>query len=284
DIRRGIRTDTRRTGTTLRRSRWAPARRRRIDRIAVHGRMTGRQTAGRSGGRIHVPRSVLRRSHDLRRRRIASKSPAPAHPSGGSGGRKPGSARVASSTRLSSMRVDQWRRLVQRRICLRASALRGRCVETGRPRRTRSMTTRMASITAPRAHVGFPVLDADGHVAEPHDLWDGYCDPSHRQAATDELAIVDLPEGGSGLMLEGRCLVRGIEAVAVGRQNPRTFLGTQRWDEGYPGAFDPVHRLRDMDLEGIDIAMVFPSMVGALGGVSNARLAAAMARAYNRWV
>ena len=146
------------------------------------------------------------------------------------------------------------------------------------------MTTRMASITGPRADVGFPVLDADGHVAEPHDLWNRYCDPSHRQAATDALAVVDLPDGGSGLMLEGRCLVRGIEAVTFAGQNPRTFLGTKRWDEGYPGAFDPMHRLRDMDLEGIDVAMVFPSMVAALGGVSDARLAAAMARAYNRWI
>ena len=141
------------------------------------------------------------------------------------------------------------------------------------------MTTRMESITGPRADVGFPVLDADGHVAEPHDLWSRYCDPSHRQAATDALAVVDLPDGGSGLMLEGRCLVRGIEAVTFAGQNPRTFLGTRRWDEGYPGAFDPVHRLRDMDLEAIDVAMVFPSMVGALGGVSDSRLAAAMARA-----
>ena len=144
------------------------------------------------------------------------------------------------------------------------------------------MTTRMPSITAPETRVGFPVLDADGHVAEPHDLWSGYCDPSHRRAATDALAIVDLPDGGSGLMLEGRCLVRGIEAVTFAGQNPRTFLGTRRWDEGYPGAFDPVHRLRDMDLEGIDIAMVFPSMVGALGGVSDARLAAAMASSSSR--
>ena len=52
-------------------------------------------------------------------------------------------------------------------------------------------------------------------------------------------------------MLEGRCLVRGIEAVTFAGQNPRAFRG-RRWDEGYPGAFDPAHRLRDMDLEGID--------------------------------
>ena len=52
------------------------------------------------------------------------------------------------------------------------------------------MTTRMPSITAPKTRVGFPVLDADGHVAEPHDLWSGYCDPSHRRAATDASDVV----------------------------------------------------------------------------------------------
>lgn len=146
------------------------------------------------------------------------------------------------------------------------------------------MTARMPSVTGPAADVGFPVFDGDGHVAEPHDLWERYCDAAHRGTAAETLRIVDLPEGGSGMVLEGRCIVRGIESVTFAGQSPRMFLGKKRWDEGYPGAFDPTHRLRDMDLEGIDVAMVFPSMVGALGGVSDARLAAAMARAYNRWI
>jgi predicted TIM-barrel fold metal-dependent hydrolase len=142
----------------------------------------------------------------------------------------------------------------------------------------------MASATGTPAEIGFPVFDADGHVAEPHDLWARYCDPPHREAAHEALHVADLPEGGSGMMLEGRCIVRGLEAVTFAGQNPKEFLRKKRWDEGYPGAFDPAHRLRDMDLEGIDVAMVFPSLVGALGGVSDPRLAAAMARAYNRWI
>jgi len=141
----------------------------------------------------------------------------------------------------------------------------------------------MPSATGVPAKFDFPVLDGDGHVAEPHDLWTRYCDATHRDAAQAALRIADLPEGGSALMLEGRCLVRGIEAVTFAGQNPRAFRG-RRWDEGYPGAFDPAHRLRDMDLEGIDRAMIFPSLAGALGGVRDPRLAAAMARAYNRWI
>src|SRR5262249_59023018 len=98
------------------------------------------------------------------------------------------------------------------------------------------MTTRMASITSPRAEVDFPVLDADGHVAEPHDLWSRYCPRSHRQAATDALAVVDLPDGGSGLMLDGRCLVRGIEAGTFAGPDPRTVRGTQPWAPSHPCA------------------------------------------------
>jgi predicted TIM-barrel fold metal-dependent hydrolase len=95
--------------------------------------------------------------------------------------------------------------------------------------------------------------------------------------------VHDFDEGGSGFMLEGRCLLRGVEAVTFAGQQPKDFLG-KHWDEGYPGAFDPVHRVADMDSEGIDRAMLFPSLLGVLGGVTDAELAAAMARAYNRWM
>ncbi len=141
----------------------------------------------------------------------------------------------------------------------------------------------MPSATGTPANIGFPVFDADGHVAEPRNLWDEYCDPAFRKQANDALRVNDFEKGGSGLMLEGRCIVQGVEAVTFAGQNPSDFLG-KHWDDGYPGAFDPVHRLRDMDLEGIDMAMIFPSLVGALGGVSDAPAAAAMARAYNRWL
>lgn len=145
------------------------------------------------------------------------------------------------------------------------------------------MASTMTSATGPAFSAGFPVFDGDGHVAEPDDLWQRYCDPPLREQAQQALCIADLAEGGSGLFLEGRCIVAGVQAVTFAGQNPRVFRD-KRWREGYPGAFDPAHRLRDMDLEGIDVAMVFPSLAGALGGVRSHALAANMARAYNRWI
>ncbi len=127
------------------------------------------------------------------------------------------------------------------------------------------------------------VFDCDGHVAEPRSLFDDYADAAWRDAANAALHVQNFAGGGSGLMLEGRCIVRGIEAVTFAGQSPSAFLG-KHWDDGYPGAFDPVHRLGDMDAEGIDRAMVFPSLLGAIGGVSDVALAAAMCRAYNRWM
>ena len=127
------------------------------------------------------------------------------------------------------------------------------------------------------------VFDCDGHVAEPRDLFDRYIDPALRDRARATMSIQDFETGGSGFVLEGRCLLRGVEAVTFAGQKPAAFLG-KHWEEGYPGAFDPAQRLRDMDAEGIDRAMIFPSFLGILGGVSDANLAAAMARAYNRWM
>ncbi|MCH2172468.1 amidohydrolase [Myxococcota bacterium] len=141
----------------------------------------------------------------------------------------------------------------------------------------------MPSANGKPAEIGFPVFDADGHVAEPRNLWDEYCDPRLRQRANEALFVKDFERGGSGLMLEGQCIVPGVEAVTFAGQNPADFQG-KHWGEGYPGAFDPAHRLRDMDLEGIDLAMLFPSVVGAIGGVADHEVAAAMARAYNRWI
>ena len=142
----------------------------------------------------------------------------------------------------------------------------------------------MPSATGAPAKFDFPVLDGDGHVAEPHDLWAALLRRrASRRGAGGAARSPICRRAAPALMLEGRCLVRGIEAVTFAGQNPRAFRG-RRWDEGYPGAFDPAHRLRDMDLEGIDRAMVFPSLAGALGGVRDPQLAAAMARAYNRWI
>jgi uncharacterized protein len=51
-----------------------------------------------------------------------------------------------------------------------------------------------------------------------------------------------------------------------------------------PGGWDPTARLRDMDAEGIDAAVLFPSISFYFTEISDGALMAALCRAYNNWL
>ena len=56
------------------------------------------------------------------------------------------------------------------------------------------------------------------------------------------------------------------------------------YKEGKPGGFDPHERIPDMDADGIDAAFLYPSLGLFAGAIHDPQLAAAMCRAYNRWL
>ena len=56
------------------------------------------------------------------------------------------------------------------------------------------------------------------------------------------------------------------------------------YKDGRKGGFDPHARIPDMDLDGIDAAFLYPSLGLFAGAVTDPGFAAAMCRAYNRWL
>lgn len=128
------------------------------------------------------------------------------------------------------------------------------------------------------------VVDADGHVLEPMTLWDRFLEPGHRQFAPR--------------------VVRndwGLDTVFVGAQEivtaPLGLLGTPGsrmdetdpakkipWEQAHPGGFDPVARLHDLDLDGIDVAVLYPSIGLNFWAIEDPKAAVALARAYNDWL
>ena len=137
------------------------------------------------------------------------------------------------------------------------------------------------------ANNGFKVLDSDMHVIEPPDLWQRYIEPKYRDQApkgTNEY-FMDLRLTHNGKVISryqdqfGDEIDRGTD-MAERYDRLTTFKGFE--ERGWGSQT----QLEAMDVEGIDLALLFPS----LGLFAHAKvydddeLAAAVSRAYNNWL
>ncbi|MBV9862738.1 MAG: amidohydrolase [Alphaproteobacteria bacterium] len=130
----------------------------------------------------------------------------------------------------------------------------------------------------------YNVIDADGHILEPLDLWDKYMDPAYRDRAPR--LVVD-ESGKERLQVEEQLLgsQQGMGGIGgVGARQGAVDSAKMKYEEGRPGGFDPHKRIPDMDLDGIDAAFLYPSMGLFAGAVHDPALAGALCRAYNRWL
>src|SRR5438552_9498630 len=130
----------------------------------------------------------------------------------------------------------------------------------------------------------YKVIDADGHILEPVDIWEKSMDPAYRERAP-RLIIGD--NGKERLLIEGQILgnPKGLGRLgAVGSRDGSVDPDKMMYKDGRPGGFDPHARIKDMELDGIDAAFLYPSIGLFSGAVKDPKLAAAMCRAYNRWL
>jgi uncharacterized protein len=132
------------------------------------------------------------------------------------------------------------------------------------------------------------VVDSDGHVLEPPDLWQRYLEKKY----VDRAIRIDRDENDwEVLLFDGKPVerTRGILAAigGIGIDSDTLFTpGAHTYLEGCAlGANDPKDRLTVMDREGIDVALFYPT-IGIMweGWVTDQDLATAYTRAYNRWI
>jgi predicted TIM-barrel fold metal-dependent hydrolase len=133
------------------------------------------------------------------------------------------------------------------------------------------------------------IIDADGHILEPPDVWEKYIDPKYRDRA---LRIRVGDDGHEYLELDGRpSKFFNIKAFTLlggmGRSAEEIAAAMQKtYVEAAPfGSMDPKERLKLMDQEGMAAALMYPS-VGLTWEceLEDPELALAYCRAYNRWI
>lgn len=126
------------------------------------------------------------------------------------------------------------------------------------------------------------IIDCDGHLLEPHDLWERYIEGALRAKAP---RLVKDRQGGIRILLEGRLYP---QPDGKGKGFPGLPDFWYRSDD--QGRFRseeivlPQSRLKAMDGEGIDIAVPFPTLGLYTVDARDPELNAAICRAYNDWL
>jgi predicted TIM-barrel fold metal-dependent hydrolase len=135
------------------------------------------------------------------------------------------------------------------------------------------------------------VIDADGHTMEADDLWvermdhDKWGDWIPRKVTEDD--VYETTYVGGQIRSGGREL-RDNMAKAVG-MTPKQLYDLME-SIRVPGGYDPHARLSDMDRDGIDAAVLYPSLAMFFGpldeveALRNHEFVADCQRAYNEWV
>lgn len=130
------------------------------------------------------------------------------------------------------------------------------------------------------------VIDADGHLLEPPDLWQNYLESKYKDRA---IRMEKDQQGVEYLVADGRPLAFswGFGANVAGIGQPLQELwkpGKFSFFDGPESAYEAGARLRYMDEVGVDVAVLYPSTELIWEGeVKDVELAAAYCRAYNTW-
>jgi predicted TIM-barrel fold metal-dependent hydrolase len=117
------------------------------------------------------------------------------------------------------------------------------------------------------------VIDADGHVIEPPDLWEPRLPARFRPRAPRPVRDEN---GRFGYAVGDVLVMRTAASLAVPFKDGANRLPGGGWD--------PEQRLRDMDAEGIDLAVLYPTLAFFFPELGDPELHAALCRAYNDWL
>ncbi len=140
------------------------------------------------------------------------------------------------------------------------------------------MTARTQRNPDPLPPAAGPVVDADGHVVEPLAAWAALPDSCRPSINADSSGYEHVVVGDTEIL-----------AVPLGNlarpgstfEDPASFRSLA---DALPGGWDPRARLRDMDAEGIDQAVLYPTIGLYFSAVDDPVAAVALATAYNDWL
>ena len=132
---------------------------------------------------------------------------------------------------------------------------------------------------------GFKIVDTDAHMMEPEWIWERYTEDAYKSRAP-KMGII--PESQRrGFMVEGESFVRekGKYPMAAPAFFAAVKKAMERFERAAKTGFSAQSRLEDMDAQGVDVQVLYPTVAGQMLGreFRDTKLLAACVRAYNNW-
>jgi predicted TIM-barrel fold metal-dependent hydrolase len=126
--------------------------------------------------------------------------------------------------------------------------------------------------------MSFSLISADSHVTIPESAWPEYLSPEHR----DQAPRIERTDDGDVRVFEGRRSPINALSNLAGKR-PQEYTSTiRRFEEQRSGAWDPVERLKDQDIDGVDAEVLYVG--GPLVDARDDALRLDSFGAYNRWL
>ena len=126
----------------------------------------------------------------------------------------------------------------------------------------------------------YRIVSADDHIVEPADLWTTRLESSFRDRAPHIVR-----EGSSDWWhCEGiRLIGMAITGAQTGKrfETPEDMSFDDLYENLRPGGYIPEEHIRDMDADGVDVSILYPTVSLVLYRIEDSKLVDAMFRAYN---
>jgi predicted TIM-barrel fold metal-dependent hydrolase len=136
----------------------------------------------------------------------------------------------------------------------------------------------------------FKLISADSHIAEPADLWTTRID---RRFADRAPRIVSHDDSDYFVVDGKKPMAPGQRGVGLGLlATKRKYDDPQGYDFGFKGrwedvpvsAYDPLERVRELDREGIEAELLYPTFGLGMFSIRDLEYRYACFRAYNDWL
>ena len=129
----------------------------------------------------------------------------------------------------------------------------------------------------------YRVISSDNHVFEPLDLWTSRAEPKYK----DRMPHIERREDGDWWFCDGHKVTGTSAGTQVGvRFEDQSKLERNRpVEEIRPGGWIPEEHVKDMDADGIDAGIIFPSVgLDLYQNIPDSDLLTEIFRIYNDWL